>query len=163
MAARGGIEVTGFAEFEGNLIQFERVVAPAEIRKGTRDAAKLINQEYRANQEEHSDSGAMRDASAVRAMKRSRVKIGHTVTILRDRLFRLYQSRKGRLPGSRAGESEPFFYPIVVELGDKDTEAEAPLRRGLYDNANAVRAEFAKSLLRAVNHPKIKTKKTIAR
>lgn len=171
--AKSGITVTGLEEFEGNLTMFTRTVAPAEIRKGTRDAANLVLQEYKVRCEQHSNiventieggrgdanTGAMRDAAVVRAVKRSRIRIGHAVKILRDRLFALYAARKGHPPNPRRGEREPFFYPAMVELGDKDHQAERPLRGSLYDNETAVKTEFSKSLLRAVNSPKIKHKK----
>lgn len=152
--AKSGIVVTGLEECDGNLMTFERVVFPAEIRKGTRAACKLVEQEFKVRCPAR--SGAMRDSTAVRAVPRSRNKIGHTVKILRDRLFRLYEARTGRPPGSRREDDEPFFYPAIVELGDQDNEAERPLRGALYDNENAVKVEFSRGMVRAVNHPKIK-------
>lgn len=155
---QSGFVIEGIEEIDGNIVEFERVILPAELRKGTRDAAKLVLAEYQARCPV--DSGAMRDAAAVRAIKRTKGKIGHTVKILRDRLFRLYEARHGKLPNPRTGEDEAFFYPAVVELGDSESEGQSPLRGALYDNETAVKLEFSKSVLRAINHPKLKTAKS---
>lgn len=152
--AKTGLVITGIEEFEGNLTTFEKVAFPAEIRKGTRDAAKLVLEEYKARVPVK--SGSMRDAAVVRAVPRSRVKIGHTVKILRDRLFQLYEARTGKPPASRKQDDEPFFYPTMIELGAQEAEAQRPLRGALYDNEQAVMVEFSAGMLRAINHPKIK-------
>lgn len=154
---KSGITITGVQEIMGNLETFTREVAPAEIRKGTRAAAYLVMREFQARVPVK--SGSMRDSVKVRAIKRTRKKIGHTVVLDRNKLFKLYEARTGKKPTARTGDSEPFFYPAVVELGDKDHQADRPLRGALYENETAVKHEFAMSLLRAVNHPKIKHKK----
>ena len=155
--AKTGLYITGVEEIDGRLMEFERVVFPAEMRKGTRDAAKLVLAEFQARCPVR--SGAMRDSAVVRAITRSRNKIGHTVKILRDRLFRLYEAATGKPPDKRKNDDEPMFYPAVVELGDKDNEPQRPLRGALYDNENAVKVEFSRGMLRAINHPKVKAQK----
>ena len=153
------IEISGALEIEGALFYFEREALPAEARKGTKAAAQLVLAEYQANVQEVSKSGSMRDAAKVVAMKRSRRKIGHKVKIDRNKLFKLYEARTGKPPGSRKGDSEPFFYPVMVELGGIHLEPKAPLRRGLYDNKNQILVEFSNAVLRAINNPKVKKKK----
>lgn len=154
---RSGIVVTGLEEIDGNIVEFDRVVLPAELRKGTRDAAKLVLSEFQARCPVR--SGAMRDSAVVRSMGRVKGKIGHTVKILRDRLFRLYEARTGHTPNPRVEDDEPFFYPSIVELGDADNEGQSPLRGSLYDSETAIKVEFGRSVLRAINHPKLKTAK----
>jgi hypothetical protein len=157
--AKKAFTVSGVVEVQGALVRFERDVLPAEMRKGTRAAAKKVLEKYKLNAGEHADSGAMRDAAAVRAMRRSRKRIGHSVVIRRLKLFALYLARRGRLPGRRKGESQPFFYPAVVELGDSRTTAEKPLRSALYGNTAAVKAEFARAMIAAINNRLVKATK----
>lgn len=159
MAAQNGLVVTGEIEIEGALVAFERVALPAELKKGTKTAAQIMLAEYQANVDQVSVSGSMRDAAVVRSVKRSRVRFGHMVVILRDKLFKLYEQRTGKPPTRRKGDSEAFFYPVMVELGGVKVEGLKPLRRSLNDNANALKAEAAAAILRAVNHPKVKKAK----
>ncbi len=151
-----GFLITGELEINGAIETFERVALPAEIRKGTRAGAKLVEQEFKARVDVR--SGAMRDATIVRALKRSRQRIGHMVKIDRNKLFALYEKRTGKPPTGRKGEG-PFFYPAVQELGDKNNEPKRPLRGALYDNAQPVKHEVATAMLRAINHPKVKAKR----
>jgi GAF domain-containing protein len=39
-----------------------------------------------------------------------------------------------------------FFYPAVIELGDKDTPAQRPMRAALYDSEREVLQEFRTQL-----------------
>jgi len=157
VAASKGYEILGVQEIDGRLETFVRVALPAECRIGTRAAAKIVHEEFKVRVAVK--SGAFRDASAVRAIKRSRKKIGHKVTIIRERLFRLYTARTGKPPGKRKVDDEPMFYVIVNEFGDEKHEPESPLRSSLYDNERAVKVECSQAILRAINHPKVKAKK----
>lgn len=98
-------------------------------------------------------SGAMRDATLKRAAKgkKKRGVIGVSLVIDRKKLFAKYEAHYGRLPGKRTKDSEPFFYPTVVEFGDKDTPAEKPLREAVYGNEEAIKRIFLNELRLALN------------
>lgn len=154
--AASGVTISGLEEILGKIQYFEIEAMPAEIRKATRAAAKDVKDAYHANMENINDSGAMSGAAVVRALKRSRKRIGHTVMIARDKLFELYEAYHGRLPNPRKGETDPFFYVTIQELGDETHEGQRPLRRALYDNAARVVAAAREGLLDAIEATRVK-------
>lgn len=144
---------TGVPELDAALATFERKTVRKWVVKALNDALMMVEKAYKANCPV--DSGAMRDATVrrrPRGLKRGEV--GRALIIVREKLFKLIAKRTGRsLFYLRKGKKkiEQFFYPAVVELGDKDTPAQRPLRGALYGNENHVRDLFVKNVRAAVD------------
>lgn len=154
--------VTGFEQLDRNLALFEDKVQKKFVRTALRKAIKIVKTAFLAlvpigEDEEGNDTGVMRDAAAVRvpkSKKRGETKIG--LIIDRAKLMTLYFQRYGRFPGKRKADSEPFFYPAVVELGDKHGDGQRPMRAALYGNESQVKAEFIDQLRMAVAEARMK-------
>lgn len=141
--------LTGDKELDKAMAGFETKVQRKYLRTALNNAVIKVQNEY--NQLVPVESGAMRDATRRRTPKLKRGKTGRSLVILRDQLFKLREARTGKPPSSRTQDNEPFFYPAVVELGDKDTPAKRPLRAALYGNEQQVRQEFINQLRAAVS------------
>lgn len=148
--------VTGVKELDIALAQFEDKVQKKYIRQALRKSIKIVHTEYKARcpigeDEDGNDTGVMRDAAVIRTPKgKKRWEQKIALMIDKAKLMSLYFSRYGRFPGKRRGDSEPFFYPAEVELGDKSGNAQRPLRASLYGNEQQVKAEFINQLTEAV-------------
>lgn len=143
------VVVTGVPEVDRAMAQFEAKVQKKYARTALNNAIKFVETKYK--ELVPVETGAMRDATKRRTPKaKRRGDIGRSLIIDRDRLFKLRTARSGRPPGSRQGEDGPFFYPAVIELGDKDTPAQRPLRAALYGNEQQIKQEFVNQLRAAI-------------
>lgn len=146
------LQVTGDAALDAALANFDRKIVRKWIRKALRDGAKAVAANYRATVPV--DSGAMRDSLIVRSARRlRRGQLGVAVIVDATRLFAHQLKRRGRGLWYRrkgAKNTERFFYPAVVELGDRDTPAQRPLRSALYDSENYLRDQFVKDIRAAL-------------
>lgn len=147
MAKSVSVVVTGDKKIDAALKRLEKKLRNKTVRKAARTAAKKALNDFR--QRVPVESGSLRDATKVRAMKRSKATrgaLGASLVVDRKRLFANYEARTGKLPGSRKQDDEPFFYPTVIEFGDADTEPEAPLRKAVYGNEEQIRRIFLTEL-----------------
>lgn len=157
MAKRGAAFVTGDKEVDALLAQFEPKYQKKYGRKASRDAMKLIKDVYLARAPV--DIGAMRDAASIKSAPRSRrYAFGHRLYLDRNKLFALAAKRGKKLSKDKKRNNEPFYYPAVVEFGDKDTPARFPLRKSLFDNESAMRKFFITELARQIRETKPLTK-----
>jgi len=149
-AATGGklVIVTGYRELDAKLRNLPPALQRKFVRGALRKANKRINQEIqRILKAEAYDTGAFAKSIKAKALKRSRKRIGVATFTDTDKLYALYESKHGRKPHPAKGQTEPFFYPAVIEFGSVTHQAVAPMRRALYDNA-AVYREYFKADLR---------------
>lgn len=147
--------VTGVAELDAALANFDIKVQNKFIRKALNNAIKVVEKDYKervpiGTNEDGEDTGVMRDATKRRTPKHKRGEQKRSLVIDRNLLMKLYFERYGRFPGQRRGDNEPFFYPAVIELGGSQGGAQRPLRAALYGNEQQVRAEFINQLSEAV-------------
>lgn len=148
-AAKGAVVVTGDKEIDRALTHFERNLQRKYIRQATRKATKeIVLADFRKRVPVA--SGAYRDSATVRAIKRSRKRIGHVLVVPRKKLEKQYQKRYGKLPGSLEGREDWFYYPQVIEFGGDEKAGGKAVRKSLYDNAGRVKVEFVQSVRRAI-------------
>lgn len=147
MASAVKVVVTGNREIDRALKRLENKVRNKAVRKASRNAAKKSLADYK--QLVPVASGSMRDAAVVRGLRKTkstRGALGASVIIDRKKLFTFYEARTGRPPGKRKADSEPFFYPTVVEFGLDSKAPESPLRKSVFGNADAIRKIFLNEL-----------------
>lgn len=148
------IILTGDAALDRSLAELERKVQNKAVRKALDNSLKMVEADYKRLVPV--DTGAMRDAVRRKAPKgRRRGEIVRELVLDRVLLQVLRLARTGatKARGRKAIQAahaqqinEAFFYPAVVELGDKDTPAQRPMRAALYDNSQRIMAEFVKQL-----------------
>lgn len=120
------IDVEGAPELARTLATMEPRVAKKLTRKAMREASKLVKDD--AKRRVPVDSGKLKRAIVVRALKRSRSRFGTQV-----------QTKDGFFKGDS-------FYGGFIELGTKKMPARPYLRPALYDNEAKVRQKFVESL-----------------
>lgn len=141
--------VTGDKEIDAVLRQFEPKFQKKYGRIASRNSAKKIMEEVRATGPE--DTGAMKRSLVVKSAPRSRTRaFGHRVIIDRNRLFQFAQKLGKKISKDKKRNNEPFFYPSVVEFGDKDTAAQKPLRNALFGNEQAINSFFREELSKQI-------------
>lgn len=128
----------------------QKKLARQSLRKG----AKLTADDTKQIIEDETDGeGAYAKSLVVRAMKRSRKRIGSSVHVDRKKYFQKYEDEYGHLPNPAAGESEPFYVPAALEFGYIKGNVHVPplkaQRRGLYDNKEQV-IQFVRSDMQEV-------------
>lgn len=139
--------VTGSKELDAKL----QALLPALQKKLVRQA--LRKSAYRAKKaiqeiikSEAHDTGTLEKNLKVKALKRSRVRVGVGVCIDRDKLFADYEEAHGKPPHPAKGRTAPFYYPSVIEFGDKHHHPVRPMRRGLYDHEEEYKRYFKDDL-----------------
>jgi hypothetical protein len=170
------IIVTGYRQIDRRLLNFPPKVQRKLVRKGMRKAAKKVQDKFKTEVAQAGliDTGAYQQSTSVRAMKRSRVRVGVRVFIDRARLVKVRQRRlkvvgkralKALLKATDGADSErqtaisamdienkqkaaenTGFYPAVYEFGTAKRAADRPLRKGLYDNASVIRQTFVDAM-----------------
>lgn len=144
------ITLTGDRQVDARMASFEAKVQRKYLRQAVNEGIKIVETDYKSLVPEV--HGAMKDATRRRTPKRKRRgDVARALVIIRALYFKLYEARYGHPPGRRAGDSDPFFAPTVVELGDKDTPAQKPLRTALYSNEQRVKNAFINQLRAAVS------------
>lgn len=149
--------VTGDREVDAILAQFEPKFQKKYGRKASRNAAKKVMTEAKAKAPE--DTGALKRSLIIRTAKRSRkIAFGHRVIIDRDRLIKYAGKFGKKISKDKKRNNEPFFYPSVIEFGDKDTPAQKPLRNALFGNEAAIKSYFLDELKAQIRETKPLTK-----
>lgn len=148
--------VTGLKELDSALLLFEDKVQKKWIRQALRKSIKIVQTDFKERcpigvDADGNDTGVMREAATVRVPKgKKRWEQKIALIIDKAKLMTLYFQKYGMFPGKRKGDSEPFFYPAVVELGDSSGNAQRPMRVALYGNEQRVKEEFINQLSEAV-------------
>ncbi len=158
-AAQTLVFVTGFKELDAKLRslpnKIQRKFVIGALRKsGKRD----LKETKKIVHDEAHDTGAYEQSLKVKALKRSRTRVGVAVVIDRDKYFALYESKHGKPPNPAAGEKEPFFVPAVLEFGSEHKQPVRAQRRGLYDNEDAYLEYFRSDLKQFIDENKVTTK-----
>src|SRR5574343_924366 len=158
------IFVSGAADVDRLLAGLEPKLQRKFVRGALRKGAKRITQEYqRIVKAEAYDTGVLAKSAKVVALKRSRKRLGVALVIDRTRLFAKYATKHGgKQPHPAKGESEPFYYPAVIEFGSETQQPVRPLRRALYDNADVYRAYFHADMRQFIAENKVTTTLTKA-
>jgi hypothetical protein len=141
--AKTGI-VTGWAEIDAKLKSIDPTTQKKLMRKSLRKGAKLSRDEAAQIAEQETDGeGAYAKSLTVKAMKRSRTRIGVSVIPDRKKYFAEYEKRYGKQPNPAANASEPFYVPAALEFGYMRGDTYVPpvraQRRGLYDNSGPIK------------------------
>lgn len=154
--------VTGVAQLDAVLRTLEPKIQKKFTRKSLRNVGKLVMAAAKAIvQAEAYFTGTLYKAFKLRAVKRKRNAIGVSMFINREKLFANYTAEYGHPPNPRKGETEPHYYPASIEFGftrPDGTEVPAirPMRRALYDNAEAFKQFFANDLREIIQEAAIK-------
>jgi len=150
MKAGGGVIVTGDKALDALLAGLPAKLQKKLSRQATRKAAKdIVLPEAKAIVPE--DTGDLADSLVVRAIKRSRGKIGHMVT-----------TKEGFYKGDQ-------FYGAFLEFGTKERQHKsgkqvgaiqphkfAYLRPAIYDNEERIKAEYVMDVRELINEAKTK-------
>lgn len=148
--------VTGVKELDAALLKFEDKVQKKYIRQALNKAVTIVEKDFKNRvpigvDADGNDTGVMRDAAKKATPKsKKRWEFKRGLIIDKARLMTLYFQKYGRFPGKRRGDSEPFFYPAVVELGGPQGNAQRPMRAALYGNEQQIKSEFISQLQTAV-------------
>lgn len=140
--------LTGLAQLDAKLASLEPKLQKKLARKSLRSIAKKVVAAAKSIvQAEAYNTGALYKNFKVRALKRSRNRIGTSMFVDREKLFADYAARYGHTPNPAKGEKEPFYYLAAIEFGyqrpsGEQVEAVRPMRRALYDNANEFKQFF---------------------
>jgi hypothetical protein len=140
--------VTGLAQLDAKLAQLEPKLQKKFTRKALRAVAKKVVDAIKAIiQVEAFNKGVLYKAFKVRALKRSRGRVGVSMFVDREKLFADYTAAYGHPPNPAKGDEDPFYYLAAIEYGyqrkgGEKVTAIRPMRRGLYDNAEAMKQFF---------------------
>lgn len=157
--AAGIVVVTGHREIDDLFRKMPAKLQTKFTRGALRLGGKRAQQEFkRIVKDEAHDKGTLLRSTKIKALKRSRKRIGVQLVIDREKLFARYESEHGHKPHPAKGETEPYFYPAAIEFGTETREAVKPMRRALYDNAAAYRAFFIGDLRQFIQEQKVTTK-----
>ena len=138
MAKAGtGIMVTGDRELDAKLKGMPGRMQLKLSRKATRRAARgIILPDARAMAPV--DTGALEKSLVVKAIRRSRTRIGHSV-----------QTKEGFFQGEQ-------FYGGFQEFGTKTMRADPFLRPALYSNETPIKALFVKAMKESIKEEAVK-------
>lgn len=123
----------GAKELERWMKTFPKRIQNKALRKASRDGAKVVAEDAKRLVPE--DTGTLAASIKVRALKRSRNKLGHGINVGSSKQF----STDG-LP----------YYASFVELGTKHRPADPFLRPALWGNQEAIKRVFIKTLSKAL-------------
>lgn len=144
--------VTGLAQLDAKLAAMEPKLTKKFTRKALRNIAKKVVAATRAIvQAEAYFKGVLYKSFKVKALKRSRSRIGVQMFVDREKLFADYAAAYGHPPHPEQGKSDPHYYLASIEFGYQRKNGEEvrpirPMRRALYDNAEAFKQFFVTDL-----------------
>jgi hypothetical protein len=142
------VVVTGDKELDARLGQLPAKLQKKLVRKALRKGGKRVLDKFRAIiRAEAYETGAYERSTSVRALRRSRQRIGVTIHVDRDKFFERYQAAYGHKPHPAAGDSEPFYVPAAIEFGTETRQAIRPQRRALYENEQQILQDFRQDLI----------------
>ena len=120
------VVITGDKEIDKSLSQFEAKIQRKTLRKASKTAANLILRDAKTLVPH--ETGLLEASLKVRPVRKSRTRIGHSVT-----------TREGLFQGNE-------FYGGFVELGTENMEADPYLRPALYTNQEAAKLIYKNEL-----------------
>lgn len=139
--------LTGDKELDARLKQLEPKLQKKLTRKALRKGGKRVLTKFQDIVDaEAFETGAYRKSAKIRALKRSRNKLGVTIHVDRDKYFAEYEKQYGHKPTPRHGETEPHYVPATIEFGDERHEAVRPQRRALYENETQIKRDFVSDM-----------------
>ena len=168
-----GVTVTGLTEVDKELKRLIVQVPNKFIRRALNESLKIVEADFHRRMEPHNRTGAM-DRSVrrrtpkgtkrgiiARSLMISRNSLAKSIKKMAVRAARaLFKGKHGvgaeRAIAVAAAQEQTIdiekrgFYPAFVELGDKNTEGQRPMRGALYGNEQRIRAEFVNQLRQAV-------------
>jgi len=140
MAKAGGVVITGVKELDLKLAGMPARLQKKLSRQATRKAAKDIVLPDAKRNVPH-DTGDLERSLTVRAIKRSRSRVGHSV-----------ETKDGFFKGNQ-------FYGGFIEFGwDDKPEGDPFLRPALYGNENRIRKLFHNALRSFIGGERVRTK-----
>jgi hypothetical protein len=155
------VVVTGVKELDAKLRTLAPNLQRKFVRGALRNAGKRVQVDFkRIVKAEAYDTGAFRDSTKIKALKRSNKRIG--IAFFTD-TKKMYARRAAKLD-KRTGNThkvQEFFYPSVIEFGSKDRQPVRPMRRSLYDNEKAITAYFVADLRKFIAEQKVTASKAI--
>lgn len=150
------VTVTGHKELDAKLRLLPEKIQKKFVRGAMRKGSKrLIREAQRILKEQAYDTGATSKSLKSKALKRSRKRMGVAVFTDTSKLYAIYESKHGHKPHPAKGKTEPFFYPAVIEFGDRHFEPTRFLRGGLYDNAKVYQEYFKADVLQFIAENKV--------
>ena len=162
MAQQGLVVVTGFKELDAKLSAMPPAIQRKFLRGALRKGGKrLANAAVRIVQDEAFDTGTLAKSIKVKALKRTKARVGVEVMPSRDVLFKNYakaqQKARGKSGNATFAKPKTAYYPAYVEFGTDSQPAIKPFRRALYDNAAAYRAFFQGDMRQFIAEGKVRT------
>ena len=132
-ANRKNVVVTGHKELDATLATVEPKIQKKVVRKGLREAGKLIQAAAKGNlgRNGNVESGELQKGIRVRAMKRSRSRIGVQVVTT--------ERKVADKSGNRFGGGQ-------LEVGSKRQRAQPFLRPAGYDNKDSITQKVVASV-----------------
>lgn len=129
------VVVTGHEEIDRRLAMLSPRLQKKIVRQSLRKAGKLVDSNFKEIVESEAyASGAYMRSTKIRALKRSRGRIGTEFHVDREKYFQEYESEYGHKPHPAHDQSDPFYVPAVIEFGSETQAPIRPQRRALYDN-----------------------------
>lgn len=151
--------VTGFKQLDDKLRNMPAALQRKFVRGGLRKGTKRLIQEIRRIiKTDAYDTGAFYGSLKAKALKRSQKRVGVATFTDTDKLYAKYEQKHGHKPHPAKGETQPFFYPAVLEFGSETQEPVKPLRKALYDNASIYREYFKADVLQFIAENKVTVK-----
>lgn len=155
----GLVSVTGFKDIDDKLRKLPDAVQKKFLRGAMRTGSKRVQKAFVTNvqREELIDTKAFMQSTKVKALKRSRVRMG--VALFTDTAA-MYARRQKKLSKSKdklkdikktIDTKEHFFYPAVLEFGDAHHPPHMPMRKALYENEKAIRAYFQSDMKQLID------------
>lgn len=163
--------ITGMKEIDRKLAAMPEKMRNNAIAKAARNAAKKTLANIRALTPK--DTGAMAASFQVRAvtkkvkeetgtLKEGVSKNGRKYTfrvkrvVATERGGKVQINRKSLVKqatkrGKKYTEDDKYFYPVYVELGGGGDSGQKPMRTGLRESEDQVRAEFVSNISKFVN------------
>lgn len=123
--------VQGAADLQRKLDGLDKKVRGKLERKGTRAGTKVFADDTKRRVP--FESGLMKSAITVRALKRKKGRVGYRVTFNTTakgrgtKAIRSKRERGGFYTTTKAGKT--YFYPAIVEYGAENQPAQAPMRQ----------------------------------
>ena len=131
---QGAVIITGIKEIDRKLAKLPGRIQKKVARQSMRAGLKIVQAEMKS--QIPVDTGLARSNVKVRALKRSRTRIGMEVRI---------KAAEGLI--NQSGSSgKPFFYPAGIEYGDS-THTPNPFGRRSYASAGPKAATLTKTLV----------------
>lgn len=142
------VVVTGDKALDAKLKALEPKLQKKLVRKALRKGGKRVLDKFKQIvRAEAYETGAYEKSVGVKALKRSRQKLGVTLHVDRDKFFARYKAQYGHEPHPAKGETEPFYVPAAIEFGTSTKEAVRPQRRALYENEQQILQDFRQDLI----------------